>query len=1113
MIENTEFYKIKAVDVDYGINSKIDYSILSTTFPDGTFKLEEDADSFVKVVNTKVIDLEELAEYVYNITIEAKEIEGCEATECLSASTTCTLQIEDINDNKPGFASQSYVAYVKENVAVADIFLFNETSSGDELNGTIEVFDKDKTPNFNQINIGFEQDSFYDSFTINPTLVLSSGFITIMSRVPGLDNPLLDYEQSEDKTIEIILQATDKNDETLVATTQLLLQIVDINDNAPKFTEKNYQVTVAEDLSDIGDSNILISVEATDEDISENYGKLSLRYSLKTQLSGVSIDDVTGDIIIDSANNPFDAEESTEVVLEVEARDCGNTELECDPFALTDSAMVTITVTNVNDNQPESVTECEKTFENTMTYENDIVMTLEAQDADGDTVTFSLIEEGLPENFPFAIDKTTGSISMNKALLKEVEKEFLFEIQLEDDGLPDLQTSRTQCSFNVIDVNDKVPQFIFPVAEEKYWIDVHSAIGSPLTLYDGSPLRVHAEDEDANQCYSSLGYTFQSNVNAEYTEFFSLNDIKGDIVLNKNLSSLQLEEDTNGIKNLVTLPIKVSDGYNGCSADHNSNNTNLLLKVFTDFEPKFTVNSDIVDFNETSSDAVMAVIPQAQLRLAIDDNNVDNPEGDSFNQKIFYYMVNSSEAAMKHFYVDKEDNILGIKSSLDVDGCTGPDCDSFSINIVATNDATKPPTMFDPSSILNVRVTVNDLNDNIPEFQNVRSYYVYSTLEGECKDCSIQASDKDNAIDTELSFQIINQTSSDPNVMNTTQQPFFIELGADNKSVTILKSPDFNPDPDAQLYFDLDIKVTDKADHSSTAPVKIVIMTGINNVTFGFVNSREHVENNMAEVQEIFQEVFEWTFSPKGIKESSRNYRSSDITTLEGYFVDPQNNFKPKSQPEIATRYDERFDDLYLALVTRLNISLDTSQGFRGATTDDWSNPDTRAAIIVGSITAGLLFVTGVFLLTAYCLRTRALERRVKAMDTQAVDTKAANVNGQDNHLAVPGMVDIPGSNEFAGSGANPIWQAAMENEEYTEDDLHFLEEMSEYSGDSILIGVEDQTEFQDYKERVDQAEEDMELYNKMWGKYKTMDQYQAQDKDDGMIPVQHHSNEVDTYF
>ena len=58
---------------------------------------------------------------------------------------------------------------------------------------------------------------------------------------------------------------------------------------------------------------------------------------------------------------------------------------------------------------------------------------------------------------------------------------------------------------------------------------------------------------------------------------------------------------------------------------------------------------------------------------------------------------------------------------------------------------------------------------------------------------------------------------------------------------------------------------------------------------------------------------------------------------------------------------------------------------------------------------AGLLVITGVFLLTAYCLRTRALERRVKAMDTQAVDTKVETNGGvggdKQNHLGVPGRV------------------------------------------------------------------------------------------------------------
>ena len=87
------------------------------------------------------------------------------------------------------------------------------------------------------------------------------------------------------------------------------------------------------------------------------------------------------------------------------------------------------------------------------------------------------------------------------------------------------------------------------------------------------------------------------------------------------------------------------------------------------------------------------------------------------------------------------------------------------------------------------------------------------------------------------------------------------------------------------------------------------------------------------------------------------------------------------------------------------------------------------------------------------------------------------------------------GSNEFAESGENPIWQAAMENTEYDENELQFMDDVSEYSGDSILIGVEDQTEFDDYKARVEEAEVDMELYNKMWGsRFKKMDDVHAED-------------------
>ena len=98
---------------------------------------------------------------------------------------------------------------------------------------------------------------------------------------------------------------------------------------------------------------------------------------------------------------------------------------------------------------------------------------------------------------------------------------------------------------------------------------------------------------------------------------------------------------------------------------------------------------------------------------------------------------------------------------------------------------------------------------------------------------------------------------------------------------------------------------------------------------------------------------------------------------------------------------------------------------FRGATTDNWQNPEYTAGIIVGSVTAGLVVVTGLFLLTAYCLRTRALERRVKAMDTYAGDqatTEENNMARQQNKPWTAGVQDIPGNLGNVAKYKKKVW-------------------------------------------------------------------------------------------
>ena len=161
----------------------------------------------------------------------------------------------------------------------------------------------------------------------------------------------------------------------------------------------------------------------------------------------------------------------------------------------------------------------------------------------------------------------------------------------------------------------------------------------------------------------------------------------------------------------------------------------------------------------------------------------------------------------------------------------------------------------------------------------------------------------------------------------------------------------------------------------------------------------------------------------------------------------------------------------------------------------------------LGAVTGGLLGLTGLFLLTAYCLRTRALERRVKvklqnkensaepvlqALDTVAVVAEPGAAKPEKLFLEA-----VPGSNEFAESGANPIWQAAMESADYEEEELQFQDDASDCSGDSILIGVEDQTEFADYQETMKNIDVDMDLYARVQGggggRLRTLDDYQAE--------------------
>ena len=745
---------IKAIDLDSGIDSEIAYKILENSTMSEKFGLENVTEGGGqrgrrRVVVTGDIDREETGP-VLTISIEARELFDCTEDQCYSAITTCMLLVQDLNDNLPTFNSSQYVANVNENVNIGEPLDFLSAAG---LSPRVE----DRDVVYNSFSISFENESMNEYFNINPDTMVSSGLVRLSSSVSN--NTLLDAD-SQPATLDIVVVAMDDDKPEFSDTAIFTINIIDVNDIEPKFEKAEYNVTVKEDLSNLDESKLLLKVTAEDGDKSPAFGQESLRYDFVPgkELGGLQMDSFTGEITVEN-NGTFDFESQREHNLEVRVRDCGEGE-GC--YSQYDTALLTIIVENVNDNPPRlNPDACERTFDNTISQ--DKILDITASDGDNDTVTFSM--DGSMDT-PFSIDNfgnNKGAITVDRSALVELEDIFIFNVTLTDNGNPPISIN-VPCTMNVRDVNDKDPVFTMPEPGRKpYWIrdDLEPNLSQPMTLYNGSDLVLTTEDADTNPCYSTANYFFH-NLNPSYDSLFSLEASTGEIRLKDYLNDTKWESDE-GIFNLITLPVEAKDGYGpDCSADsqtHRRAQEELLLKVFTNFEPHFSKDGNMEqeshDFNETvkePGETATTLLPNHTFQAAVDDNNVDPPPGWQ-NQPICYYILSPLQSP---FQLDKLTNTLMVSSSLDVDHCE--DCSTYDIIIGATNNCQDQPpdSAFDVSSKLLAKVTVRDLNDNAPVFTDIRSYYVYSTIEGECKDCDISAEDDDIGNDITIKKVLVN---------------------------------------------------------------------------------------------------------------------------------------------------------------------------------------------------------------------------------------------------------------------------------------------------------------------------------------------------------------------
>ncbi|XP_064181982.1 protocadherin gamma-C5-like isoform X11 [Anguilla rostrata] len=300
---------VRAEDLDEGSNADIMYSFGSRT-PDTILKRFTINPITGEITLNSVIDYEESSSFKFDVRASDK------GTPSMESHCTVRVQVLDINDNSPEILLKSVPSPVREDApkgTVVALISTKDLDSGD--NGRV---------NLNMVS--------KDPFTLKPTFLNHYALVTESN---------LDRENFPEYNVEII--ASDSGSPPLVSKKIITVNILDVNDNPPIFSQRSYTVYVKENGAP---GTILCSVSASDPDLGEN-AKIS--YSiLDSKVQDLS---VSSYIYINSDNgsiysmHSFDYEKLKVFQIQVQAKDQGSP-------SLSSSATVHVFILDQNDNAP-----------------------------------------------------------------------------------------------------------------------------------------------------------------------------------------------------------------------------------------------------------------------------------------------------------------------------------------------------------------------------------------------------------------------------------------------------------------------------------------------------------------------------------------------------------------------------------------------------------------------------------------------------------------------------------------------------------------------------------------------------------------------------------------
>ncbi|NWY20975.1 PCDGK protein, partial [Aphelocoma coerulescens] len=442
-----------AQDPDVGINSLQTYQLSANPNFALDVQTRVDGSKYAELVLEKELDREEQREL--NLVLTA--LDG--GSPPRSAHVQIHIDVVDANDNAPVFNQSTYKASVREN-----------TPSG-TLVARISAYDLDDGPN---------GDIVYSFSSHTPAKVRE--LFSLDSATGGLRvKGQLDYEET--KLYEIYLQAKDKGAVPGVAHCKVLVEVVDVNDNAPEVTVTSVYSPVPEDAAP-GTVVALLSVTDLDSHdnglvnyVNDNAPKLSQDsydvYVLENNMPGIPIlnvsatdpdlghnahlsytllqgDPTFGHLFSINRENgtlylltSLDHEDQVEFSMMVQVQDGG-----FPPLAT--NVSVSVFVTDLNDNAPTVL----YPHPNTTAPYTDVVapgtpaghMVTKVVAVDADAgynawISYTLLQATDPSLFSVGLHN--GEIFTARQLREDEAPEHTLVILLKDHGEPVLSTSAT----------------------------------------------------------------------------------------------------------------------------------------------------------------------------------------------------------------------------------------------------------------------------------------------------------------------------------------------------------------------------------------------------------------------------------------------------------------------------------------------------------------------------------------------------------------------------------------------------------------------------------------------------------------------------------------------